>query len=176
MKLYVIRHGQTNDNIHNIINGRSNEELNEIGKEQAREMRKKVEALDIDLIICSPLIRARQTAHIINAKNIPIIFDDRIIERDSGEYTNKHYSEVDREDFYNYYSNTKYQYAETIKDVCDRVKDFLDDIKIRYQDKNILLVTHGGTSRAIYVYFNGVPKDGKLLSYGQKNCEIKQYL
>lgn len=84
MKLYVIRHGQTNDNVNNIINGRSNEELNETGKEQARQMKNKIEALDIDLIICSPLIRTKQTANIINSKNIPVIFDERIIERDTG--------------------------------------------------------------------------------------------
>lgn len=175
MKLYVIRHGQTNDNVNNIINGRSNEELNETGKEQARQMKNKIEALDIDLIICSPLIRTKQTANIINSKNIPVIFDERIIERDTGEYTNKHFKEIDREDFYNYYSSTKYKYAETINDVCYRVEKFLDDIKIKYKDKNILLVTHGGTTRAIYAYFNGIPKDGKLLSYGQNNCEIREY-
>lgn len=112
---------------------------------------------------------------LINSKNIPIIYDERIIERNTGEFDFKTFEEIDREDFYNFYSDTKYEYAETINDVCDRVKGFFKDILEKYQDKNILLVTHGGTSRAIYAYFNGVPEDGKLLKYGLENCEIKEY-
>jgi probable phosphoglycerate mutase len=56
-----------------------------------------------------------------------------------------------------------------------RVREFLDEVKEQYKDKNILLVTHGGVSRAIYFYFNELPKDGMIEKINLKNCEIKQY-
>lgn len=67
--------------------GRKDLLLNEIGEEQARKTRDNLSDLDIDLIISSPLIRAKQTAKIINEfKNKPIIYSEEIIERDFGEF------------------------------------------------------------------------------------------
>ena len=52
----------------------------------------------------------------------------------------------------------------------------INDIIKNYNNKNILIVTHNGVARAIYVYFNGIPKDGKIWKIGtQKNCEIRKY-
>ena len=45
----------------------------------------------------------------------------------------------------------------------------------KYKDKNILLVTHGGTCRAINAYFNGIDEDGYVQSVKINNCEIKEY-
>ena len=48
--------------------------------------------------------------------------------------------------------------------------------KIFKPNKNILIVTHNGMARAIYVYFNGIPEDGNLYNCGrQDNCEIRKY-
>ena len=64
---------------------------------------------------------------------------------------------------------------ETIPDLFKRIKEFLDEIKEKYKDKNILLVTHGGVARGIYFYFNDIPKDGNLEKFGSSNCGIKEY-
>ena len=66
MNLFVTRHGQTDWNVQKKVMGRCDEPLNEKGLEQAEETRKKLLDEDIDLIICSPLIRARKTAEVIN--------------------------------------------------------------------------------------------------------------
>ena len=66
MSLLITRHSQTDWNLKRKIQGKSDIALNETGIEQAKEVAKKLSNEPIDLIICSPLIRARQTAEIIN--------------------------------------------------------------------------------------------------------------
>lgn len=111
--------------------------------------------------------RTRHTAEIINTNNTSIIYDDRLIERDTGEITLKPYEMVDREEYWNFYS-TKYKNVETVDELLKRVYSSLDDIIKNYKDKSILIVTHNGVARAIYAYFNGMPKDGKIWRLGTK--------
>lgn len=59
MKLYVIRHGNTDSNALNVLNGKLDEDINDKGINQALEAAKIVKHLDIDLIICSPLIESK---------------------------------------------------------------------------------------------------------------------
>ena len=84
--IYLTRHGQTDWNVQKKVMGRCDEPLNENGREQARQTKELLSNISFDLIICSPLLRAKETAQIINSdRNIKIDFDDRIIERDFGE-------------------------------------------------------------------------------------------
>ena len=79
MKIYVTRHGQTDWNLEGKTQGRVDIELNEVGIKQAKQTKEKLKNIDIDLIICSPLKRAKKTAEIINeGRNIPIIYDEEI--------------------------------------------------------------------------------------------------
>ncbi len=101
MSLIITRHGQTDWNLEHKLQGSSDIELNQI--------------------------RARQTAEIINRnRNIPIKYDSGISERDYGEYEGKNSFDYNLSDFWNYYSNSKYQNVENIKDFFKRVYDFLD--------------------------------------------------
>ena len=85
MNLYVIRHGNTDWNLESRMQGQTNIKLNEIGIEQANKVRKIIEEKNIDLIISSPLDRAKQTAEIINQNmNKPIEYNDKIMERKFG--------------------------------------------------------------------------------------------
>ena len=68
MKLYVVRHGQTDYNIDNKVCGISNVELTDLGKQQAIKAREQLEDQKIDYIFASPLQRAYDTAKIINEK------------------------------------------------------------------------------------------------------------
>ena len=71
MKVYVMRHGLTDWNLNNKIQGQKDTELNEIGIQQAKDAREKFNSYNFDLIICSPLKRAKSTAKIINQnKNV----------------------------------------------------------------------------------------------------------
>lgn len=175
MKLYITRHGQTDGNLYKVMDGIRDIDLNEKGKEQACITRDNLKDKKIDLIICSPLTRTKHTMEIININNIPVIYDNRIVERDCGEFTGKSFDSLDRDLYWNYYDKTNYEKAENLKDFFKRVYDFLDEIKEKYKDINVLLVTHGGVSKVINCYFNGVPKDGNLQVLEIDNCEVKEY-
>lgn len=177
MKLYVIRHGQTNCNAENKYNCRLDEDINDVGIKQAEEASKQVQNMNIDLIICSPMKRTNHTCDIINVNKIPVIYDDRLKERIGGVLTNTpHDNDYFYNEYYNYYSTNIVEGLETLPELFNRVHTFLDEIKIKYKNKNILLVTHGAVARAIQFYFVTMPEDGMLLKIeGQKNCEIKEY-
>ena len=174
MKLYVIRHGQTDWNVAGKCQGMTDIELNSTGIKQAEQARNEITNYKIDLIICSPLKRARKTAEIINeVTNCKIISDERIIERCVGKIegtTKEEWNSIIGDDVdivNNYNLNYDKQDIEPIQTVCKRVWDLLD--------KNVLLVTHGGTCRAINAYFNGIGEDGHVESAKIKNCEIREY-
>ena len=177
MKLYVIRHGQTKCNEENKYNCRLDEDINDVGIKQAEEASKQVQNMDIDLIICSPMKRTNHTCDIINVNKIPVIYDDRLMERIGGILTDTtRDNDYFYNEYYNYYSTNIVEGLETLPELFNRVHTFLDEIKVKYEDKNILLVTHGAVARAIQFYFETIPEDGMLLKIeGQKNCEIKEY-
>ncbi len=178
MKLLVIRHGQTDWNVQKKVMGRCDEPLNEQGLKQAEETRKILLNEKIDLIICSPLKRAKQTANIINKdRNIKIIYDDRIIERDFGEYEGMETKDFDFHGYWNYYKTEYYEQAENIQSFFNRVYDFLNDIQKNYKDKNILIVAHGGISIPVACYFNRKIPEGSLVDAGLvlENCQVASY-
>ena len=173
MKIYVTRHGQTDWNVQGKTQGRADIELNEVGIKQAKQTKEELKNIDIDLIICSPLKRAKKTAEIINeGRNIQIIFDNQIIERNFGEFEGK---KIKFDEFWDYNAHPRYQRAETIQEIISRISNFLDKIKEEYKDKNVLLVTHGGVSIAINCYFKGIPEDGKIINYCLHNCEVQEF-
>lgn len=175
MKIYVMRHGQTEWNLINRIQGQKDTELNDTGIKQAKETINKFNNYDFDLIICSPLKRARLTAEIINQdKNIEIIYNNALIERGLGDFEGLN-SEIEKEEIYNYNLNLKYKNIEPVVDFCDRVYRLLDYIKENLSDKKILLLTHSGTARAIETYFYGIGGDGQLPPEDLRNCEIREY-
>lgn len=176
MKLYIVRHGQTNWNIERKVQGRVDIPLNSTGIKQAEETRDKLKDDKIDLILCSPLKRAIETAKIINLnRNVPIIYDNKIIERDFGEFEGLKKESFDFLGVWSYKKNLHFEKVENIKEFFDRIYLRLDEIKSEYQDKNILIVTHGGVSIPVDCYFNGIPDDDNLLSRCLKNCEVKSY-
>lgn len=176
--ILVTRHGQTNWNLQQRVMGNVDISLNEKGINQAYITKEIVNNYNIDLIICSPLERAKQTAKIINEdKMVDIIYDDRIIERDFGEFEGLKYDEFDNETLWDYYKNKQYKQAECMKNFFDRVYSFCQDIEKYYSGLNILLVTHGGVSVALNCYFNNNIPEGSLSNRGLflKNCEVAIY-
>lgn len=176
--IYVTRHGQTDWNTQKRVMGRCDESLNNNGINQAIETKNNLLNKDIDLIICSPLLRAKQTANIINeGRNIPIVYDNRIIERDFGEFEGMQTGHFDFNGYWNYYKNEQYQKAENIQLFFERVYSFLDYIIKDYSDKNVLIVTHGGVSIPIACYFNENIPPGSLVEAGLVlgNCQVLSY-
>ena len=177
MKLLVTRHGQTNWNIEGKIQGSVDNLLNDEGINQAERAREIIKNTKIDLIICSTLTRAKQTAEILNKdRDIRIMYDSRIAERNYGEYEGRKTAEVNIAEFFEYYKNKPCRNGESIQDLFNRIFGFLDDLKQNYNKYNrILLVSHGDVSRAINCYFNGIPEDGNVQNLMINNCEFVEY-
>lgn len=175
MKLFVVRHGETFENIGKVMQGNMDTVLNEEGKKQAASLIEIVKNSNIDLIISSPLKRAFETAQIISNNNIEIITDDRLKSRNHGEFQGMSRIDMDLQSYWNIKINNKYKYAESVKDLYDRIDSLLQEIKIKYNDKNVLLTTHSGICRILYYYFNGIPENGDLLGYKSENCSFEEY-
>ena len=172
MKIYIVRHGQVPHNALKMYSN-ENEDLNEIGIKQAEDLKNRIENLNFDIIISSPLIRTIHTANIININNKKIITDDRLIERNPGDLNGKPISYTNREEYWDFNSKIQYGTSENMRDFFNRVFDFLDDLKTKNYE-SVLIVAHSGVSKAFSAYFKGI-NDGKFLEHGLKNCEIKQY-
>lgn len=178
MNIYIVRHGQTEWNSQKRIQGRADTSLNELGKKQAFETKNLLSDIDIDLIICSPLTRAKQTAEIINSnREIEIIYDNRITERNFGKIEGHKINDYNFNEFWDYNKNIKYEDIETMHELFDRVYGFIEDMISKYKNKNILIVSHGGVGLPFYCYFNKEIPDGSLFEAGLqlKNCEVRKY-
>jgi broad specificity phosphatase PhoE len=82
---YFLRHGQTAWNVEGRFQGHSDIPLNEVGLAQARDAAKILARCPIDLIVASPLIRARRTAEVVSeALDRPLLLDDELKERHFG--------------------------------------------------------------------------------------------
>ena len=171
MKIYVIRHGETAMGKNNLI-ATETEPLNETGISQAINIGKKLRKFSIDKVYSSPIKRAKHTLKLLDLdKNIPVIIDERIKERNMGIYEGVSFSKLDLDVFWGYDSEKKYKRIESMKSVFNRVSNFLNEIKVECNNESILLVTHGGIIRAINWYFKG--NNNKFFQC--ENCKIYEY-
>ena len=177
MKIIVIRHGQTDWNVEEKLQGVTDIPLNSEGIRQAEIAREIINNIDFDMIICSTLKRTIQTTKIISKdKNVPIKYDERITERNYGILEGLKTDEINFDEYFEYYKNKPCKDGESIQVFFDRIYKFLDDVKENYKDYNkILLVTHGDVVRAIKCYFNGIPNDGNVKNLIINNCEIIEF-
>ena len=172
MKVYIVRHGEVPHNALKQYNNQ-NEDLTKKGIKQAEELREKIKTINYDIVICSPLVRAKHTAKIINIKEKEMIIDNRLEERNPGSLSGQSLDVTNREEYWNYNTTIKYGTSEDIKLFFDRVYNFLDELKTKNYE-SVLIVAHSGVSKAFYGYFEGI-ENGLFLNKGLKNCEIKEY-
>lgn len=175
MKLYVVRHGETIWNSEGRVQGITDIPLTEKGRCDAMELIPLIKELNIDVVISSPLERTIETAKIITEGSMPINTDDRIKERDWGLNEGALITEVDRIDCWDVILNTKVQNIECIQDFMDRVSSFIEEIKRKYSDSNVLIVTHSAVSRVIHYLLEGIPNDGDISKINIPNLRIIEY-
>lgn len=175
MILYVVRHGKTEWNLEHRCQGISDIPLTEEGIEAAKELQTLVSDLDVDIVISSPLSRAIDTAKILTDGKIPINIDDRIIERDWGMNEGMVVDEVDQIDCWDVILNTNVQGIERVQDFMARISEFLEDIKIKYSDKKVLVVAHSAVLRVIHYLLGTIPSDGDLTRINIPNLRIIEY-
>ena len=103
MEIYVVRHGETEAGKNKII-ADTEENLNNNGIKQAKNIGKELVKLNIDAVYCSPIERAKHTLKLFNLNNIPTIVEERLKERDMGIYENVKFDMLDWEEFWGYNS------------------------------------------------------------------------
>ena len=175
MVLYVTRHGATLKNELGLIQGQTECDLSNKGIEEAEKLATTVKNIDIDVVISSPLKRAYETARIITEGRLPINTDDRLIERDWGMCEGAHIEEVDTVKCWNFFLNTDDNGIERVQDLLARVSEFLEDVKVKYKDKNVLVVAHSAVLRAIHYCLHSIPEDGDMSRLEIPNLRLIEY-
>jgi len=156
-KYFVMRHGETDDNISGLVScdPKKNVHLNENGKKQVLKSIEDFKTKNIDIIFMSDFVRAKDTAEIISEKigisKENIFIDERLREMQVISFQGKFW-----EDYHNKYSKLAENFEakndgdESHQDLKNRVAEFLYEIEENYQYKNILIVTHGGPAWLLF--------------------------
>lgn len=158
----LVRHGETDWNVLGKLQGRTDIRLNESGILQAEECSEFLKSLQWDVIITSPLKRAKETAEIINKNlNLSLIEMKDFLERDYGEAEGMLLEERKVA-----FPGKSYPNQEDRLTLNNRVMSGIQEINQRYAGTNILLVTHGAVINAILADLS----KGKI---GSKKTELK---
>lgn len=191
MTVYLIRHGETDLNKAKRLQGHSDIELNDYGRELARITGNALKDVRFDYVFTSPLIRAKETAKIlIESKDVnvvencelKIIEDERIKEICFGEFEGLSYSMNDftipDKTFMNFFDKPEAynvpENGESFEDVIARTGSFWNDLlnNKKYADKTILVSTHGCALKAILANINNVAVKDFWGEGVHKNCAV----
>ena len=142
MKLYVMRHGTSIWNEQGKTQGHSHNRLSLEGKQIVNQTAQKCKHIKFDVIFCSPLMRAVQSANIMNKfHKVKKIKDNRLMEVDQGIFTGKIYNKLSPSEIKQKESRSKVYGMESYKDAYARIKNFVEDIK-QSNYENVLVITH----------------------------------
>lgn len=182
MSLYLVRHGQDQDNADHILNGHRDQPLTELGVAQAHTLADMVaaSAIRFSAIYSSPLQRALHTARIIanrlSAKD-PIVLPD-LIERDFGVMTGVPQSDIVRRCAPDIIQGEKITYflsppgAETFPDLVRRADRVLQRLASLPTENDILIVTHGDFGKMLYAAYYRLDWKRVLLMFHFGNSEM----
>lgn len=141
-------HGTTVDNLNKKATGWLPGELSQKGIEQAKNLNKIIKDQYFDVVICSDLKRAIDSAKIdFEGRDIKIIQDSRIRECNYGDLDGKDNFLVD----YSQHIYTPFPNGESLKDVEVRLKNFIEYLKQNFNNKKIALVSHKAPQLAFEV-------------------------
>lgn len=185
MKIYLIRHGETNLNKKRVLQGRTDSELNEYGIELAEKTAEGLKNVAFDVVFTSPLKRAKKTAQIVarvEETGIPVIEEPRIQEICFGEYEGlsylkENYTIPDKE-FMNFFMAPERfsppKTGESLTEVIERTGDFVKELleNPAYEEKTVLLSTHGCALKAILANIRQTPLKDFWGDGVHKNCAV----
>jgi len=182
MNIYLVRHGQNEDNAEGLLNGLRDRPLTAIGLEQAREAAKNIAATGIvfDAVYTSPLVRAKKTAEIIAVRlglPAPTVLAD-LVERDFGVMTGVPQSEIAQRCSPDIIETPTVTYfltpegAETFPQVLTRSQRLLAQLSAHHDKKNVLLVAHSDVGKMIYAAYYGLPWKDVLTQFHFGNSEM----
>lgn len=183
MKLYLLRHGETDWNKEWKLQGFSDIPLNEKGIAQAQEAAARYAALPLDAVISSPLQRALNTARIISEPHgLTVQTDERLREICLGDLEGKTVADTDkvpelktaRENFFDHpelYVPTGN--GESFEALNQRCLSFLKDLKSKYDDNCCILISgHGALCKGIVRAAKSLSVEDFWKSGLQGNCGL----
>lgn len=151
-QLYFVRHGQTQWNLENKMQGWADIPLNETGKKQAYQALTQLKHLPISRIFSSDLLRAQETAALLNTHfNKPLEISAALREFNYGSYEG-----VDAGELWKEFESLRTQMrnsnnndlslpgGETRNQVMTRVTHYLSEISQKYQEDHFMIISHGG--------------------------------
>ena len=170
MRIYLVRHGETNMNQARILQGSYNEPLNSAGIELARITGKALKGIHFDEAFSSPLSRSFDTIRILldESENLltPIHIDERLQEVNTGDWTLKHLDDKSDPEYEHIHQFFKDPFSyldvpngENVYDVMKRTQEFIKELASRNDDKTYLVGTHGFASRCLLNMFYDDKKD-----------------
>ncbi|OGK13319.1 hypothetical protein A2861_02780 [Candidatus Roizmanbacteria bacterium RIFCSPHIGHO2_01_FULL_38_15] len=158
--IYLVRHGETDWNVQNLLQGQTDIHLNKKGIKQSQEFAKKVKKVKFDAVFSSDLVRARRTAEIITLDRKLAIETRKVLrERFFGKYEG-----MPRREFYKLFTNweklsekEKFRFKlsediESEEEAAIRLITFLREVAVGYAGMTILIVAHGGLMKALLIH------------------------
>ncbi|WP_041737561.1 histidine phosphatase family protein [Caldicellulosiruptor owensensis] len=165
-RIYLVRHGETDWNRLNLVQGSIDTELNSTGIEQAKKIAERLKNKKIDIIFSSTLKRAYTTASYIKSYHPYAMFEtsEKLNEINFGEWEGLSFEELERKYSHvylmwkNHPDKAIFPGEGNLYAVMKRVKSFFDDI-LQKNFSNIVIVTHGGIVKLSIIYFLNLPLD-----------------
>jgi len=152
-KITYFVHGTTTDNEKDISSGWYDVELSELGIKQSKELKDLIKDKQFDVVFCSDLKRAVDSAELTFGGSVEIIQDKRLRECNYGTYNAKPSEIVEPMQEQNI--NTPFPEGESYEDVKARINSFLQDLKRDYNNKQIAIVAHKAPQLALDVLLRG---------------------
>ena len=176
MIITLVRHAETEEKFNRILQGRNNTFLNDRGKRQLLNLKMKLINDPYDICFSSPLCRCMETALISVGDRVKIVPDDRLVERDLGEFDGRPVEEYNAFKYWDYDLNKCDYGVESLHSIFERCEDFYNYLLCNYYDKNIIIVTHNAIYRALrHLILNHELKhnllDGKI-----DNCQFERFI
>ena len=146
--LYLVRHGETIDNVNQIMQGQTQGQLTDNGIRQAEEVRDEMASEEFSAIISSDLKRSVDTATIIaEPHHLEVTQMPLLRERDWGGFTGRYIPDLKGEVWPND--------IETLENLLSRAREFIAYVKETYPGKKVLAVGHGIMNKAIQAAYYG---------------------
>lgn len=172
---YFLRHGQTDWNVEGRFQGHTDVALNDLGLAQAHAAAETLAACRVDLIVASPLIRARKTAEIVAAHiEKPLVFDDELKERRFGAFEGLVVNEVKaqlglqpHQRLVRHLPADAEQWHETGARTVRVIGAWLD----RHPDRTLLFVAHSGLFDALHELIFGSRIEPRHVPYHWRHGE-----
>lgn len=153
VKITYFVHGTSTDNEKDLATGWLPGQLSKIGISQARLLGKQVTHMNFDVVFCSDLKRAVDSAELGFGGKYKIIQDRRLRECNYGDMEGKPASLF--KDRLEEYVDMPFPGGESYKDVEARIASFLDFLKREYKNKHVAIVSHQGPQLALDVLLRG---------------------